>query len=271
MTVTLAGSGRTEMYTRSEWGARPARYTTGFNPSFGSTLHWEGNGLPAFTHAACASYVRGIQNFHMDSKRWSDTAYTAIVCPHGYVFQARWIGNRTGANGTNIGNSSAYAVCYLGGIGNPFTAEADRAFHDVLTHLRLYGKAGPRVNSHFNWKSTQCPGSTIASNAVKYQTNVGSGIVVPGPQFPTGDFLMSLSSAQQKEVYDALQDLRPTLIRLQGTSYADTVHILLRSTYEKIPLRNMDEVNHFKEQFEMTGKVIELPKWKFDMYKTRSR
>src|SRR5690606_22187142 len=126
-----------------------------------TTGHWEGPGLPDFPHASCASYVRGIQNYHMDKQEWADIAYTAVVCPHGYVFEGRWIGNRTGANGTNAGNSKAYAVCFLGGVGDEFTPLADRAMHDVMIHLRRHGRAGGGVNGHRDWKATQCPGDEI--------------------------------------------------------------------------------------------------------------
>lgn len=165
MTVTLAGSGQTKLVQRSEWGARAPDYVTLFTPSFGTTIHWEGPGMPDFTHGACASYVRGIQNYHMDAKGWSDIAYTAVVCPHGYVFEGRWIGKRTGANGTNVGNDTAYAVCYLGGVGDAFTKAADRAYHDTTTHLRLHGRAGRGVNCHRDWKNTACPGDVICARA----------------------------------------------------------------------------------------------------------
>ena len=82
---------------------------------------------------------------------------------------------------------------------------------------------------------------------------------------------MGLSNAEQTEVLEAIRDLRPTLIRRSGTTYADSVCILLRSTYEKIPLLNMEEVEHFKSQLDVGGKVIEVPSWKYNLYKTRPR
>lgn len=182
--IALAGTGTTKLVTRAEWAAASPRYVTRFTPSFGTTAHWEGPKMPAFPHAACASYVRGIQSFHMRSvasggRGWSDIAYTVVVCPHGYVYEGRWIGHRTGANGTNVGNGSAYAICYLGGEGNPFTSEADRAFHDTTTHLRLHGRAGPGVNCHRDWKSTACPGNRICGRVKAGAWNSNAGTVTP--------------------------------------------------------------------------------------------
>ena len=181
--ITLAGSAQTKMVSRAEWGARRPKYTTPFTPSFGTTAHWEGPGLPDFTHDACASYVRGIQRYHMDAKGWADIAYTAVVCPHGYVFEGRWIGKRTGANGTNAGNNAAYAVCFLGGVGDEFTSLADRALHDTMIHLRLHGGAGPGVNCHRDWKATQCPGDEICRRVKggRYSSNTGLPSPTPPP------------------------------------------------------------------------------------------
>lgn len=186
--ITLEGSGETRLVLRDEWGAVKPRYVTKMNPTFGTTLHWEGPKMPAFGHAACASYVRGIQSFHMRAvsqggRGWSDIAYTCVVCPHGYVFEGRWLGHRTGANGTNVGNDTAYAICFLGGEGNPYTPEADRAVHDTTTHLRRHGRAGKGVNCHRDWKSTACPGDKICGlvKAGLYSRDAQATAPVPVP------------------------------------------------------------------------------------------
>lgn len=181
--MTLEGSAQTQLVSRAEWGARRPDYITKFTPSFGTTAHWEGPSLPDFEHSACASYVRGIQNFHMDARGWSDIAYTAVVCPHGYVFEGRWLGKRTGANGTNLGNGTAYAVCYLGGVGDEFTSLGDRAMHDTMIHLRRQGGAGAQVNGHRDWKATACPGDEIYRRVTsgRYTSDTPLPSPVPSP------------------------------------------------------------------------------------------
>ena len=98
---------------RLAWRARPPRARRRIpGPVEGVAIHWEGPPLGSFPHSLCAGKVRAIQRFHMDARGWDDIAYSAVVCPHGHVFEGRWIGIRTAANGTSYGNNRYYAVCY---------------------------------------------------------------------------------------------------------------------------------------------------------------
>lgn len=144
--------------SRAQWGGKPPRSVTSLTPAYGTTVHYEGPHLGEFPHASCATKVRGIQKFHMDTRGWVDIAYTAIICPHGYIYEGRWVGVRTAANGTNDGNSSAYAVCLLAGEGDPITDPMLAALVDCIDYLDLHGGAGPSINGHRDWKPTQCPG-----------------------------------------------------------------------------------------------------------------
>lgn len=161
MTVPL-GHG-VELIRRSELGMRAPRSRTPVTASFGVTAHWEGPTMGAFPHTSCPAKWRGIQSFHMDQRGWSDIAYTAGICPHGYVLEGRWAGVRTAANGTNDGNNRALALCYLGGIGDPFPEAAALAMYVAAEWLTDHGGAGTGRNGHRDWKSTECPGDTIYS------------------------------------------------------------------------------------------------------------
>lgn len=149
------------LVSRAEWGARQPTSTSHLNASYGATRHWEGPHMGAFPHDSCAPKVRGIQDFHMDSKGWTDIAYTGVVCPHGYVYEGRGLFRRTAANGTNTGNETAYAFCYLGGEGDPYTEAGKRAMKAAMNWTRHAGGAGPNRNDHNDWKSTACPGAEI--------------------------------------------------------------------------------------------------------------
>lgn len=147
--------------SRANWGARrPKGRSTSIKPE-GLTLHWGGPSPwkgSGFDHNRCPSIVRAWQNYHMDGRGWFDIAYNAIVCPHGYVFEGRWRGARSAANGTNSGNYRSYAACYLGGQGDPLTDAAKLGFHEAA---RLLGK---QIRwSHRDWKPTACPGDELAT------------------------------------------------------------------------------------------------------------
>lgn len=148
------------LVTRKEWGAAAGRARTLLKTPLGNTIHYEGPGMGTFAHTTCPDKVRGIQQFHMNKRGWADIAYTSVVCPHGKVFEGRWIGVRTAAQGTNEGNKTHYAHCYLSGKGDPLTDDARDAMHDVLAYFRANG-SGRELRPHRFWHSTECPGEPL--------------------------------------------------------------------------------------------------------------
>lgn len=154
----------TRFVTRTEWGARKPKSVTALDHAEGVTCHWEGPTMGVFPHTSCASKVRGIQAFHMDTRGWADIAYTAIVCPHGYVFEGRWAGHRTAAQGTNDGNARSLAVCFMSGAGDPWPEVARAGFAEVIYVLRAFKACGDTLWAHRDWHSTQCPGDAITAD-----------------------------------------------------------------------------------------------------------
>lgn len=148
------------LITRAEWGARPARGAIGnINPE-GVTVHYNGPAFGGFPwdHGRCAQMVRGTQAFHLDGRGWADIAYTACVCPHGFVFEGRGLRQRTAAQGTNEGNRRSLALMFLAGEGEPITEEARAA---ALWWANEVARV-PLRWAHRDWHSTACPGGTLA-------------------------------------------------------------------------------------------------------------
>ncbi|HEY0701067.1 MAG TPA: peptidoglycan recognition family protein [Micromonospora sp.] len=151
--------------SKEEWGstlghqATPASHPIG--ATHGVTLHWEGPHMGDFPHSACAGKVRGIERFHEQTRGWADLAYSAVVCPHGFIFEGRGVGTMTAANGDTDTNDDWYAVCYLGGTGDGFTEAGKAGMHAAVTWLRAKGGAGRQVNGHRDHKATACPGDEI--------------------------------------------------------------------------------------------------------------
>lgn len=157
-----------KLVKRSEWGARQPTEITKLVPSQvkGVAVHYSAaESDNVFHHLACASRVRGIQNYHMDSNGWNDIAYNFLVCKHGYVFEGRGMFARCAAQGTNEGNSSYLAVCFLGAdspsrddvtpVGRVALGETVRSVLAAYRASEIY------PHSHFN--STACPGNELRS------------------------------------------------------------------------------------------------------------
>ncbi len=154
-----------QFVSSAEWGANQSKDATRdshpIGTTLGVTLHWEGPHMGPFDHSDCAAKVRGIERFHEYGRGWGDIAYNLLVCPHGYVYEGRGAGVRSAANGDTQTNADWYAVCYLGGEGDGFTAAGKHGMVDAVHYLRKHGNAGPRVNGHRDHKSTSCPGDAI--------------------------------------------------------------------------------------------------------------
>lgn len=153
----------TRIIPRAEWGARSPRYVNRSPMASTPTGHYNGptvrvGGSTSFGHERCAQLVRGTQNFHMDSRGWSDIAYNFVICPHGYIFEGRGLRVINGANGTNAGNRTSHAVMWLAGEENPFTAEEKRAYVDAIAYIDYNTDAPFGSIGHRDHKATACPG-----------------------------------------------------------------------------------------------------------------
>lgn len=199
----------TELHSRADWGARPRVGTPSRINSEGVTVHyggdspWTGKGIDRSSaarfiatadHNRCPSILRAWQAYHMDAKGWSDIAYNSAFCPHGHRYDLRGPGIRSGANGTNAGNSRSVAFVYIAGGDDPITEPAKLAAHDEAARYRQ-----GLWRNHSDWKSTSCAGNPIKA----WQANGW-----PRPTPPEGDFLMALTNEQQKEVLDGINALR---------------------------------------------------------------
>lgn len=148
---------------------RPKSISRNIDPSRGGVTFHHGGGPqrlgPSAPHADCLRRWAAWQRFHMDTRGWSDIAYTGGVCDHGYAFAGRGAFVRTGANGTNTGNAYYYAVVWLGGEGETPTQAARDAFDWWVVELRKAGRAGRRVVPHSFHKATACPGGPLKAYA----------------------------------------------------------------------------------------------------------
>lgn len=151
--------------TRSEAGLiKPRSISHNIAPDTGGVaIHYGGGPQSAAdsdsNHQKCVDTWMAWQRYHMQTS-FVDIAYTGGFCNHGYAFAGRGAGVRTGANGTNTGNYSFYAIVWIGGKGQVPTRVACDAADWWIVKLRTAG-AGLEVRPHSSFKSTECPGVSL--------------------------------------------------------------------------------------------------------------
>ncbi|GAA3045153.1 hypothetical protein GCM10020229_65470 [Kitasatospora albolonga] len=91
------------------------------------------------------------------------TGNTAVVCPHGSVFEGRGAHHQTAANGNGALNRGHYAVCAMlgdSGLTEPTEAMLN-GLRDAIEWLRRDGGAGPEIRGHRDGYATSCPGEPL--------------------------------------------------------------------------------------------------------------
>lgn len=171
----------TNFVTRSQWGSSFDYSGNTRMPSspLGVALHWEGPKMGSFAHSECDNKVRQIEDFHVGGRGWAGIAYNALVCPHGYIYEGRGLRYRNAANGDPTKNGNYFAVCYLGGQGDPFTSLAKAAYIRAVQWFRADGNAGSKVIGHRDLTATACPGDEIL--AWLRTANFSAGVQEPAP------------------------------------------------------------------------------------------
>ncbi|WP_299257381.1 N-acetylmuramoyl-L-alanine amidase [uncultured Aquimarina sp.] len=122
--IAKASCSKPTVISRSQWGAR--------NPasSFPTTIathlivHHE---LGPNSSSDWAARVRSVQNFHMNTRGWSDIGYNFLISPTGTIYEGRAGGDR--AQGAHFcgKNAKTMGVCLLGDYSNSGTKPTTNA------------------------------------------------------------------------------------------------------------------------------------------------
>ncbi len=165
-----------EVVSRSGWGARnPTRAPriTAPGDRRGVVYHWTGDAETSLDsherdHARCDDDTRNLQNYHMDSRDWSDFAYSFHVCIHGTVYVVRgWTWDQF-ANGSPDKNASLgydkdwFTIHFALGRGGVPTPAMLAAGRWIVAEARRRG-AGKEVRRHDEFKFKVCPGPALTA------------------------------------------------------------------------------------------------------------
>ncbi|RZU12286.1 N-acetylmuramoyl-L-alanine amidase [Kribbella rubisoli] len=150
---------------RSAWNARPPKDGPGnltVSRVEGAVIHWPGTGSTKVIHtqAAVASALRGWQDYHMDSRGWSDIAYQVAVDQSGRAWTLRGLRTQSGANGDNDVNERYGAILLVLVTGEQPSAAMKATTRAVIADFRRLYPRGTAIRPHsaVRPEPTDCPG-----------------------------------------------------------------------------------------------------------------
>ncbi len=139
----------------------------------GFTIHWNGPAARCVGHAhsRCEGFWEAVRRYHVDTKGWSDIAYSFGVCPHGVRFTGRGWDKSQFANGADqVGHDDGgdrywYTVLTFLGEGEVPTPEMVEGVRELIGEGRASGRCGMRVLPHNAFKRKTCPGTEFTLHA----------------------------------------------------------------------------------------------------------
>lgn len=152
--------------SRQQWRARAPRGTTAFSGTGDPAIHWNGPATQLNVNSsqgAEESFMRGTQNFHMDSRGWNDFAYNYAVAPSGRIYEGRGRNNRSAANGSTAENVARLAIFLMVGEGQ----DIERPLIEAVNWL-LHDLGFDDVVGHRDIRATECPGDHIYSMLAQF-------------------------------------------------------------------------------------------------------
>ncbi|MFE6305049.1 N-acetylmuramoyl-L-alanine amidase [Nocardiopsis sp. NPDC057823] len=167
-----------KLITRKMWGG-PASIGSYANPTKGCVAHYNGGaiGLIGKPHLACYDYVRRVHRQHLN-QGWAGGGYSALACPHGYVFEMRGLDRQQAAQPG--GNSTWYSIQMMVGGNEKPTPEMIQAWRDYRTYIRQRRAVASAIRGHYQFISTSCPG-TPTKRLIADGTLAGAGSGTPAP------------------------------------------------------------------------------------------
>ena len=150
---------------RSAWNARPPKDGPGnltVSRVEGAVIHWPGTGSTKVIHtqAAVASALRGWQDYHMDTRGWSDIAYQVAVDQAGRAWTLRGLRTQSGANGDTDVNERYGAILLILVTGEQPSAAMKATTRAVIADFRRIYPRGTAIRPHsaVRPEPTDCPG-----------------------------------------------------------------------------------------------------------------
>ncbi|XP_048242634.1 peptidoglycan-recognition protein SC2-like isoform X2 [Haliotis rufescens] len=148
--------------TRAEWGARSPRSTSNLAGAVRYAFIHHGLSSPCSSQSSCSERVRSYQNYHMNTRGWSDIGYSFLIGEDGNVYEGRgW--DRIGAH-TKGYNSVGLGFCMIGDFRNrvPNSAAINTVKALIACGVRLGRiQSSYTLRGHRDMVHTDCPGTAL--------------------------------------------------------------------------------------------------------------
>ncbi len=147
---------------RSEWGAESLKPNHDPMASVRRiTLHHTAEVAGMGTRRD-ADLVKGIQNFHRNSRGWADIGYHWIIGLDGNVYEGRSL-EAQGAHAGGGNNVENLGISVIGDFTRtlPAARQLRTTQRFLEAQLAYYGVPIHELHGHRDFKATECPGSTL--------------------------------------------------------------------------------------------------------------
>ena len=125
------------------------------------TIHYIGAPIPANEDEA--KRCRSTQNYHMDTRKWSDIAYNYLVGQSGRAYVGRGRNRKNAADG-GTRNRHSLSICILLGTKHIIPTEAMLAtVQNLVWDLVDEFPTIKKVRPHKKLKATSCPGPALTA------------------------------------------------------------------------------------------------------------
>lgn len=195
-------------YTRERWAARDARGGPGLldvEQVEGLALHWPAMQRPLKFVEEIKAALRGWQNFHIDTRGWSDIAYQEAFDQLGNVYELRGIPTQSGANGDDDVNERFGAFLLILAPGEEPSEAMVKSVKARVLKFREHYPNGDLTVGHGEIRpgGSECPGPAV-------QAGIDSGLFEPdsGPS-PRKQLRKSIT----KDIKTAKEQGRPRVVK----------------------------------------------------------
>jgi N-acetylmuramoyl-L-alanine amidase len=147
-------SGGLRIVSRAEWGARPIRNNPGrLIPQSITIHHTEG----AYTGPQS---IKDAQDYHLDTKGWSDIGYHFLIGSDGVIYEGREFGYLGAHSPPPQGR---VGVCFVGNFmrERPSQAALGSAQRLIQALIQRAGVRPGQIYGHRDQRSTDCPGTNL--------------------------------------------------------------------------------------------------------------